>query len=874
MKKLLSWGFVPLFALISLNLYAQEILSQSDTIEHLLIDEYFLSEITIQSKQKSSSTVTIVTDLDQKNQQGTAALLQGVPGLFADASTGEVFSRVFSRGVSLSAEDDIGWFYNSLQEDGMPITMVNYNQFSPDLFHRPDIGIRSIEVVKGGKSGILAANSPGTIVNFISQRPTTYYRSHDKLSTGFHQNGKGFIRIEGYSGGPIGASDWSFDMSYLYRYDQGNRNADYALNKGGQFKVGLYKKFENGLVSLNSKILGDRTNRYTGVAATNWDQPQAAFGMSFQNTTLLPPAIDGLIPDGRTSGSTSYEYNPANGIQSKEWSTVLSIDFNWGDWRLSNKSKLSLKRVDWQTAIGGQPLGLDNFISYFISGDVFPAGIVSFTPVGQNNGTVTVNNAGMLAAFQGQAPSFEYINGTLANDAIMGSGAWKKDDQINEIMNDLRITKYLGAGNSALTLGSFYARSNVDIFTNASFIYTTYEPEPQLLEVQLTDFDGNERALSDASGLSNYGGLLYEEGDIDVNTFSLYGQLNLDLTENWTTDLGLRYDRIAHQGLKYNNAPLDPEDFLGIDGDPSTAYDRSILGRNGSDAIDFNYDFMSYSLGTSYAITKDMNVYARYSITHKSPELNYYLNNFSNVPIDGPGEIQDITQLEIGLKKNTTKEVYGITAFYSNLSNVPYSNFEFDEQFNTVFYTPTQLNNSRTVGLELEYARRLNNQFSITVDATLQDAQLGDFNLYDAGGSVDPTDDAIISFSDNKVPHQADIMSNVAVQYEHQKVSSSLSWRYIGERFGNFENAFVLPSYNTFNLRLAYDISDQWYVSSTVSNLLNTAGLNNFFGPNEFGSSSDAASTAFINANPNASFVVFPISGRTVSFSVGYRFNK
>ena len=654
---------------------------------------------------------------------GTADILSNAPGLFADASTGEVFSRVYSRGISLSAEDDIGWFYNSLQEDGMPITMVNYNQFSPDLFHRPDLSVRKAEIYKGGKSGILAANSPGTVVNFISRRPTDTYSSHDKLTSGIHQNGNAFVRVEGYSGGPFGASDWSYDMSYLYRYDRGNRDLDYAPNKGGQFSLGLYKSFDHGIISFKSKYLGDRTNRYTGVAATNWENPQPAFGQSFQNTSLLPPAIEGNIPDGRTAGNDSYEFNPSNGIESKEWNALLSGDFEWTDWHLSFKSKVSLKSANWQTAIGGQPLGLENFIAYFISGDPFPAGVVEFIDISSGNSLATVNNAGMLNAFQGQAPTFEYLSGSLPNDAITGTGAWYKDDQINEWMNDINMTWMQGDLN--WTIGAFGSISSVDAFTNASFIYSTYEPNPRALEVRLTDFEGNMRSLSDDVGFSNYGGLLYEEGDIDVTIYSLYSQLNDRLFDKLLIDLGVRFDHVSHAGLKYNSAPISLPTG-GADGDISTSYDGGILGRAGSDAIGFNYNFLSWSAGLSYELDNRTNLYGRLSNTNKSPELNYYLNNFSNVPIEGPGEVQDILQAELGIKRNNLN----ITAFYSALSNVPYSNFEFDDQTNSIFYLPTQLSSSRTIGLELQYLYQLSDRWSIDLNATVQDAQLNDFNLY------------------------------------------------------------------------------------------------------------------------------------------------
>jgi iron complex outermembrane recepter protein len=867
MKKLYGWGLVPLFCLIGITLIGQQ---SSDSLDYLLLNQEVLSEVTIQSKVNISSSITTISNPSSISTHGTADLLSTVSGIFSDGSTGEVFSRVYSRGISLSAEDDIGWYYNSLQEDGMPISAIQYNYFSPDLFHRADVSTSRVEIIKGGKSGILAQNSPGTLVNFISHSPSSAHHNHDKLTMGLHQNGQIYGRIEGYSGGPIGDSPWSFDFGYLYRYDRGNRDIDYSLNDGGQVKAGIYRTFSTGILSMKMKYLNDKTNRYTGVAASNWNNPEPAFGQSFQNTSLLPPSLDGMVPDGRTNGTTSYTYNPANGIQAKEFSTLLHADFSWNGWRVKNNLKLSLKSLDWQTAIGGQPLGLENFISYFVSGDAFPAGIVDFKDVSSGQSLATVNNVGMLNAFQGLPPTFEYISGNLPYDAIMGTGAWKKDDQINEWMNDLRISKEFGK--STLTFGSFYSRSDVEVFTNASFIYSTYEAQPRLLSLELTDFDGNQRSLSTAQGLSNLGGLLYEQADIQVNQWASYAFWNANWTDRLSTDLGFRYESVNHKGNKSNSSPLQRDG--GIDGNSSTGYDNGLLVTTSTDPIDYNYDYLSYSLGINYEVSAAVNIYGRYSLTHKAPELNYYINNFSNVPINAKGTVQDINQIEFGLKGISQYNGYSATLFSSQLDHVAYSNFEFDDQTNSIFYTPTQLNSSNTIGLELEYYHKLNSQWTISLSTTLQDAKLDQFSQYNANGSVDSNDDEIVSFDNMALPHQPKFSNLISLQYAGDRFAGSLGWRYLGSRYGNFENSFRLPAYSAFNLNMHYDLSERWYVGIRAQNLLNTAGLNNFFGPNEFGSSANAATADYISGNPNASFVVFPIAGRSVFLSIGYQFEK
>ncbi len=834
------------------------------------LDEAFLSEITIRAQRDQSSSISTLRSPSNLSLDGTADLLTAVPGIFSDASTGEVFSRVYSRGISLSAEDDIGWYYNALQEDGLPLSAVQYNYFSPDLFMRPDVSYRQTEVIKGGRSGIIAQNSPGTLVNFISQRPSDSYRSRDIITGGIHQNGQLYGRIEGYNGGPIGSSDWSYDMSYLYRYDRGDRDIPYALNKGGQFKLGLFKDFKNGVISARFKYLKDQTNRYTGVAATDWTDPQPAFDHDFRSTALFPPAMEGaMIPDGR-AGTNSYEYDPANGIQSKEIAGQINADFSWDGWRLTNKLKYSAKSLDWQTVIGGQPLGLENFLSYFVSGDAFPVGAVDFTDVSTGQSLALVNNAGILNAFAGLPPTFEYLSGSLPNDAIMGTGAWKKDDQINEIMNDLRLTKEIDG--HSLTGGLFFARSSVDIFTNASFIYSTYEAQPRLLEVSLSSPDAPTRALSDAFGLSNYGGLLYEQADFSVSQIGTYFNWDGQLSESLRADIGMRYENIRHDGTKANFAPSTSSETGGVDSDPLTGYDNGLLATTNEDQIDYTYENINFSLGLLYNLSAQTNIYARYSATDKAPELNYYINNFSNVPVNQKAATQQIDQLEIGLIGQYENQSIQATIFHSRLSDVPYSNFEFDEDSNMIFYTPTQLNATRTIGLELSYLYQLSTDWSISTAMTIQDAQLEEFSVYNANESIDPADDFTTSFDDNTLPHQPNLMGNISLHYDADKIGGTLRLNYMGSRYGNFENSFELPAYSTVDMSLRYQLSKTWDLGLRATNLFNSVGLNNFFGPNEFGSSSNAATADYINANPAASFVVFPISGRSVYLSVGYTF--
>ena len=128
--------------------FEQDFILSSDPLE--------LSSIIVtgrfSERSKLGSSVAISTlsssDIQSKVPKGTADLLRNIPGTFADASTGEVFTRVYSRGISISAEDDLGWYYVSLQEDGLPVSATQHTFYSPDLFHRTDLTTQRLEAIR------------------------------------------------------------------------------------------------------------------------------------------------------------------------------------------------------------------------------------------------------------------------------------------------------------------------------------------------------------------------------------------------------------------------------------------------------------------------------------------------------------------------------------------------------------------------------------------------------------------------------------------------------------------------------------------------------------------------------------------------------
>lgn len=831
-------------------------------------DPMMLETIVVSDFQKeqkllrTQNAITIISNPIQKSQEGIEGLLQQIPGVYTDGSLGEVYTRVYTRGISASAEDDIGWYYQSLQEDGLPLTAIQYNYFTPDFFQRTDLMTSRLEAIRGGKSGILFQNAPGGAFNFISKSPFSE-ATEIKSTVGLLGEGNPYYRVDAYTSLPLGDKSLAASVGGFYRYDRGHRNTDYAWNRGGQLKAKVSKSFDKGVLTVIGKYLNDHVNRHTGLAAENWTDPRAAFGQDFNTTALMLPKLRSQIP-----GSPAYDYNSANGIHLNEASIQSQLDMNLNDWTIKMNGKFSLKSSDWNTSFANQPLGLESFLPYFLSGGQFPFGAVSFSDTQTKETLAIVNNAGALNAFQGQAPTFEYIQGSLPNDALMGIAPWKKLDELNETMIRVGISKPIK--NHALHFGAFASKSSLDYFTNASFAYATFEPNPRLLEASLTSFEGQSFALSDAAGMTNYGGLFFESGTFDVSQYSFFANDNVVLADKVVADIGFRYENVHHKGSMDVPAPFEQEG--GLDMNPITDYDNGRLTASGlQQPLDFNYDYLSFSTALSYEISESQNLHARYSKSNKAPELNTYIQNFSGLPIDERGEVQNISQLEASYRFQTSSLALSITGFSSQLKNIGVSDFVFDQQTNEIYYAPIQLNSTSTSGIELEWFLTLSNRLSVSGSQTFQSSNASKYTVYNTAGSADTSDDSISNFSDNELAHTPKIMSRVSADYKYNSLLASLSIRTMGKRFGNAENSFVLPAFTTLGLSAEININKNVLLGFRVTNLLNSAGLMNFFGPNEFGSSANAATKEYINANPSSSFVVFPILPRAIYLSVGYK---
>ena len=283
----------------------------------------------------------------------------------------------------------------------------------------------------------------------------------------------------------------------------------------------------------------------------------------------------------------------------------------------------------------------------------------------------------------------------------------------------------------------------------------------------------------------------------------------------------------------------------------------------------------------------------RFSRGNKAPELDYYANNFVNVPLDKKAPIETVTQAEIGFKTSSKKASLSATAFYSYLDNALLQLFI--SKGSTSFFTDPTFNASRTIGLELETVIRPTQNFSIRAHATLQSAKYDRLAYQNTGGSVlnaqnvvDKTKFFIESFEGNTVKDVAPVILDITPSLRIGKFTPYINYRWFSERQGNRRNSIQLASYGVVNAGITGEITSKFTLSVQGNNLLNSAGILLFGGYSLEGTSAEDVAVEGITSPVTnavlpgtnitelnalgAPIFARPILARQLSITLGYKF--
>ena len=422
-------------------------LSDDDTsLEEVIVTGVF------DKRTKMESSVAIST-LNAKQMSALAPtsaadLLRNVPGVYVNNARGEIANTVYSRGISANSIDNAsGYYYVSMQEDGLPLMNVNYGT---DNYLRADITTERLEAVRGGTASILGANAPGGIFNYVSKTGGRTFQGEARVKVGLEGNGKNpFYRTDLNFGGPL-SKDGSvtYNIGGFYRVSDGARYPGYASNNGGQLKANIVKNYASGSVKFYAKLLDDRNAQAEFIPSQNWTDPQIMSGLSTTDSYNLP-AFSMQIPINNTGTAT---FNSKD----KYYNRDKTFGINWtqdlgSGWTFKNDGKYSAKNVTGNAPAVVTPFATDGIVFYALPHllQTGKLGTYSFTDKvsGQSLGTMTF----VPNIINGNFAGFKFIPGATNNfpganiqaNSLFFLPLFYQDNSINEFMDQFSFTKKL-----------------------------------------------------------------------------------------------------------------------------------------------------------------------------------------------------------------------------------------------------------------------------------------------------------------------------------------------------------------------------------------------------------------------------------------------
>lgn len=756
------------------------------------------------TQTKVIRTSISVTSLDAKKIQqsaprSTAEIFRSIPGIRSESSGGEGNANIAVRGVPISSG---GSKYLQIQEDGLPVLLFGDIAFATsDIFTRFDGNIAKIEAIRGGSASILASNSPGGIINLISK---TGKNEGGNLSTSVGLNYSDFRTDLDY-GSKIGDGLY-FHVGGFYRAGEGVRKIGFVGNNGGQFKLNITKEFEKGRVTVYAKFLDDRAVAYlpmpvqvTGTDEnptwSNIDGYDATKG-SLQSVFLSQNV--GLGSDGQLRrASVSDGMHPV----SKSIGISASFDLE-DDWKISENGRFTSNS-------GG-----------FIS--PFPSQIATASSIATSFG------AGSTLSYANTGTPFNTPNGLVARIHMFDTQL----NNFNNFMNDLKVTKKFDK--VGVTAGFFKSIQNISMsWLWNSYLQEVSDTNPRLLNV--TNATGT--LLSD-NGLYAYGtpfwGNLARNYDTQYNTSAPYLNISFEATEKLTIEGGLRYDMGKVTG-SFAGGTVTKYD-VNNDGVLSVP-ENTVFAVNTTNttAVNYDYDYVSYSLGANFALTNNQSFFARFSRGASAKADRILFSGLDYTDGKKVNSLDFLTQFELGYKQKLSKGyIYG-TFFTANT----------DEQVGFEATAPTVLkkNNYKSLGLELEASYNIDEKFSLRGGLTYTKAEIT--TGLDKG---------------NQPRRQPKFMYSFVPTYKFSE-NSTLGLSFIGQSkaFAQDTNKLVMNGFVLVNGFVDFGITKGLSLNISGNNLLNTLAIS------EVEEGSITANTVnYVRARP------FP--GRSLSMALSYRF--
>lgn len=754
------------------------------------------------AKIKSSVSITTldVKQVEQSAPRSTAEIFRTIPGIRSESSGGEGNANISVRGVPISSG---GSKYLQIQEDGLPVLLYGDIAFATaDIFTRFDRNIAKIEAIRGGSASTLSSNSPGGIINFISKTGKTEGGS---MVTSFGLDYNDF-RTDIEYGARIGDGLY-FHAGGFYRTGEGVRSPGFTANNGGQFKMNVTKEFENGSVAVYAKFLNDRAAAYmpmpikvTGSnASPNWS---SISGYDATSGTQQSPYL--LHNVGLDGNGNVRRGNVADGMHPVSKTIGASVNFELADgWKVTNNGRFSSNSGQFITP--------------------FPAEVASAATIANSFG------AGSTLTYANDGTAFNTPNGLVSRIHMFDVEL----NNFNNFMNDLRITKKFDK--VGVTAGYFKSIQNISM----SWLWNSYLQEvsdnnPRLINV--TDAGGNLLSTNGlyAYGVPAWGNCCTRNYDTQYNVSAPYANVSFEATDKLSLEGGIRFDmgqvNGSFAGSSQTVYDINNDNVISA---PETSV--SAINTANTTAVDYDYDYVSYSLGANYLIDANQSVFARYSKGASAKADRILFSGLNYLDGDKINSLDYLAQAELGYKRKFDKG-YVYATFFSSTTT---EEGGFEATSNSIIE-----NDYRSMGLELESSYNVNNDLNLRGGFTYTKAEV-------TSGANDG----------NEPRRQPKMMYNFIPTYKFGKANNTFGLSFIGQTkaYAQDSNELVMNGFVIVNGFVEVSITKGLSLNIAGNNLFNSLAITE-------------AEEGSITANTTNIVRARPLPGRSLSMALSYKF--
>jgi iron complex outermembrane recepter protein len=733
----------------------------------------------------SSVALTVATreDLERKAPRSTAQALELVPGVFVEASGGEVSNNFSVRGLAGGGQQFI-----QLSEDSLPIF---YTDALSDTILKQELSIERLEAVRGGTSGILTVNGAGATINFLTRKPSDDPVRSLQLTTSSYST----KRLDGFFSGPID-DNWAYSVGGFYRSADSPRDTGFTADKGGILRAAIRRKFEDGHLTLSVKAVDDQNTFLLPIPLRNSQDPESIPGLSATDGTLIGPDVSRFTV--RTTPTTGFDSKPVDlhdGVETR--AMAYGYDFDKG--------------IAEQVSIFARGRYTD-FDNHFNSNFSFDN--ASLQPaVDRLNPALRTDTALLLSRFPGTTPAIRIVStGEILStpaqlNALNGNGLVAENvtaenrARVEEFVSDTGVR--WETDTNSLTVGALYFHSNrYNDSVGASTYVSDVRDNSRRVDVVALNGAGQIVGYLTENGLVNYGTFGEGISRSDLDSISIYANNELRVGEKLRIDAGVRYENYdfeLQRSLGNGFTPLPGTQTDNIIANDGIAQFGGASFSGNFERFDRTFNKVASTAGVSYLLTPNLAIYGRYARGFQA---------------QGENRPTDLDFAEGGIRFQTNRFHASLTAFHTL-----FKDFLFSRQPAGAPREVNFVSDIKVIGGEFDLGWTPLDWFRLQVNGVVQDSELDIQD--DQGTGFAATFDG--NSPERTPPVNITITPSFLLPADRGEIY--LTYRRIGRIFPDLANSIRLPGYDVLSAGVLYNWNQNIQLSLSVDNITNAVGL-------------------------------------------------